>query len=125
LTELQELKTGLDYAYWAFESSYVEICNNCRKAGLDLMRHDTATEPGRVGHFIPFDCKNKTAIVALKGISTLADALAYLMAVPKQHCSCFDDKAFPAPLARICIVTRAFILQLCGWQMICMILLKM
>lgn len=87
LDELQELKAALEYADWAYETSFATLSANCRKAGLDLLRHDTATEPGRVGHFIALDHKNKTAIISLKGTSTLADALTDLVAVPKEHVS--------------------------------------
>lgn len=93
LDELRELKTALEYADWAYETSHATLSANCRKAGLDLLRHDTATEPGRVGHFIALDHKNKTAIIGLKGTSTLADALTDLVAVPKEHCCNFDAPA--------------------------------
>ena len=100
LEELQELKTVLEYAHWAYEMSHSVISANCREAGLDLLRHDTATEPGRVGHFIALDHKNKTAIVGLKGTSSLADVLTDLVALPKEHLGChFDDKTFAAPSA--------------------------
>jgi hypothetical protein len=90
LDELKELKAALEYADWAYETSFATLAANCRTAGLDLLRHDTATEPGRVGHFIALDHKKKTAIIGLKGTSTLADALTDLIAVPKEHCCHFD-----------------------------------
>lgn len=89
LDELKELKEALEYADWAYETSFATLSINCRKAGLDLLRHDTATEPGRVGHFIALDHKSKKAIIGLKGTSTLADALTDLVAVPKDHCCHF------------------------------------
>lgn len=90
LDELKELRTALEYADWAYETSFPVLSANCKQVGLDLLRHDTATEPGRVGHFIALDHNNKTAIIALKGTSTLADALTDLVAVPKEHCCHFD-----------------------------------
>ncbi|KAL3770256.1 hypothetical protein ACHAWO_009570 [Cyclotella atomus] len=90
LDELKELKDALEYADWAYETCFATLSANCRKVGLDLLHHDTATEPGRVSHFIALDHKNKTAIIGLKGTSTLADALTDLIATPKEHCCHFD-----------------------------------
>ena len=53
LDELKELKTALEYADWAYETSFPALSANCKQAGLVLLRHDTATEPGRVGHARP------------------------------------------------------------------------
>jgi hypothetical protein len=78
LDELKKLKIGLEYAHWAYEESYDVICSNCRAPGLDLLPHDAATEPGRVDHFIAMDHTNKTAIVGLKGTSSLADVMTDL-----------------------------------------------
>lgn len=96
--ELQELAEYLEYAHWAYESSHTVISKYCRQAELDLIRHDTATEPGRVGHFVAVDHKKKLAILGLKGTSTLSDVLTDLIAIPKEHVGCyFDDDTFAAP----------------------------
>ena len=98
LEELNELAEYLEYAHWAYESSHAVISQNCRQAGLDLIRHDTATEPGRVGHFVAVDHTKKLAILGLKGTSTLSDVLTDLFAIAKEHVGCyFDDKTFAAP----------------------------
>lgn len=98
LDEMNELAEYLEYAHWAYECSYSVISHNCRVAGLDLIRHDTATEPGRVGHFVALNHSEKLAIIGLKGTSTLSDVLTDLIAIPKEHAGCyFDEKTFAAP----------------------------
>jgi hypothetical protein len=62
--------------------------------GLDLLPHDAATEPGRVDHFIALDHTNKTAIVGLKGTSSLADVMTDLLAVPEVHSCNYDEQHF-------------------------------
>lgn len=95
--ELNELAEYLEYADLAYESHAV-ISTFCRQAELDLIRHDTATEPGRVGHFVALDHTKKLAILGLKGTSTLSDVLTDLIAIPKEHVGCyFDDDTFAAP----------------------------
>jgi len=98
LDEMKELAEYLEYAHWAYESSHSVISRNCRVAGLDLIRHDTATEPGRVGHFVALNHREKIAIIGLKGTSTISDVLTDLIAIPKEHCGChFHDEIFAAP----------------------------
>ena len=95
--ELKELAEYLEYAHWAYESSHTVIAQNCRAAGLDLIRHDTATEPGRVGHFVAANHSKKLVIIGLKGTSTISDILTDLIAIPKEHVGCnFDDDTFAA-----------------------------
>ena len=98
LDELNELAEYLEYAHWAYESSHSVIAQNCKAAGLDLIRHDTATEPGRVGHFVAANHSEKLVIIGLKGTSTISDVLTDLIAIPKEHVGCyFDDDTFAAP----------------------------
>ena len=98
LNELNELAEYLEYAHWAYESSHAVMAQHCKAAGLDLIRHDTATEPGRVGHFVAANHSEKRVIIGLKGTSTLSDVLTDLIAIPKEHVGCyFDDDTFAAP----------------------------
>jgi len=100
LEELNVLRVHLEHAQWAYEESHSAISAICRAAGLDLISHDPATEPGRVGHFVAADHASKVAIFGLKGTSTLSDVLTDLIAVPKEHVGChFDDETFAAPKA--------------------------
>lgn len=95
--DLHELAEYLEYAHWAYQVSDEILSKDCRKAGLDLISHDTATEPGRVGHFIALNHSSKLAIVGLKGTSTISDVLTDLIAIPKEHVGChFDDEIFAA-----------------------------
>jgi len=97
LQDLHELAEYLEYAHWAYQKSDDILSKNCRQAGLDLIAHDTATEPGRVGHFIALNHASKLAIVGLKGTSTISDVLTDLIAIPKEHVGChFDDADFAA-----------------------------
>jgi len=98
IEDLKYLAEYLEYSFWAYECNYSVIASHCRQAGLDLIRHDTATEPGRVGHFIALNHESKLAIIGLKGTSTVSDILTDLIAIPKEHVGCyFDDKTFAAP----------------------------
>ncbi|CAB9512482.1 Lipase (class 3) [Seminavis robusta] len=98
LEEVLELAKYLDYAQWAYLSSHTELSKNCRHAGLDLMTHDTATEPGRVAHYIALQHSQKLAIIGLKGTNTFSDIMTDLIALPKKHAGChFDNGAFAKP----------------------------
>lgn len=97
LEEVNELVEYLDYAHWAYEDSFGILNKNCKQAGLDLISHDPATEPGRVGHYVALRHKEKLVIIGLKGTSTFSDVLTDLIAIPKEHVGChFDDELFSA-----------------------------
>ena len=66
---LPELKSILHYcqlAKWAYLQNYLELHRNLKQAGYALVRHDTVTEPGRVGHFVAVQREQKLAIIAIK-----------------------------------------------------------
>jgi hypothetical protein len=85
VAELEELQQYLDYADWAYEESSEKIRDNCQAAGLEMVRHDPASKPGEVSHFIALDKANKVAIVSLKGTSTFDDIMTDLIATPKER----------------------------------------
>ena len=63
----------------------MELHANLKKTGYHLLRHDTATEPGRVGHFVAVQHDQKLAIIAIKGTSTLSDALTDILGKAVAH----------------------------------------
>lgn len=62
---------------------------------------------------IAMDHTNKTAIVGLKGTSSLADVMTDLLAVPEVHSCNYDEQT-----------SKAFLLLLSGWQTVYKSLLR-
>lgn len=60
------LRTMLDYAHWAYLISYTELADLLSTRDYQVLRHDTATEPGRVGHYIAINYTEKTCLIGLK-----------------------------------------------------------
>jgi len=83
--ELQELNQYCQLAKWAYLGSYIDLHANLKSRGYDLLRHDTATEPGRVGHFIAVNHAQKLAIISIKGTNTLSDALTDVLGHAVNH----------------------------------------
>lgn len=84
-TELNDLLKYCRLAKWAYEGSYLDLHKNLKKSGYDLLRHDTVTEPGRVGHFVCVDHKAKIAVISVKGTSSLSDALTDVLGIVVEH----------------------------------------
>lgn len=94
--ELEELVEYLEYADIAYNPSYQEVQSLLRRVrihggigtssgGYKLIRHDPATEPGRVGHYIAVHHGKKQILIAIKGTSTISDALTDLVARAVPH----------------------------------------
>ena len=82
--DLKNLAFYLELANDAYEESNTTLITKLRPMGYDLIRHDVATEPGRIGHFIAVSHERKEVVISMKGTSSLADVLTDLigMAVP-------------------------------------------
>ena len=85
VSELQELVHYCQLAKWAYAKQYLELHGNLKAAGYALIRHDIATEPGRVGHFVAVQHGEKLAVIAIKGTSTLSDALTDVLGQAREH----------------------------------------
>jgi hypothetical protein len=84
-SEIKELARFCKFARLAYLDSYLELHASLRTLGFDLLRHDTATEPGRVGHFIAVHHAEKIAIISIKGTNTIADALTDVLGNAVDH----------------------------------------
>ena len=85
LKEVELIEEYAEYAEWAYDGSIVNLQKLLREKKMDLIRLDTATEPGRVGHFIVSDKATKRIIVAIKGTSTFSDVLTDLVGTTVLH----------------------------------------
>jgi hypothetical protein len=85
--ELETLLKYLELAQWAYNPSLTEVQKLLRPLGYKLIRHDPATEPGRVGHFIAVHHDKKQVVLAIKGTSSLSDVLTDIIgkAIPHTH----------------------------------------
>eukprot|EP00978_Attheya_sp_CCMP212_P038029 scaffold184574_cov57-Attheya_sp.AAC.1 len=82
---LQELAFYMDCADWAYDESFPVLRTKLMGVGMTLLRHDIASEPGRVGHYIAMDHKKKIAVIGLKGTSTFGDVLTDLVGTAAPH----------------------------------------
>ena len=85
LDEMLELRRLLDYAEWAYDDDYLVLKENLAKSSFTLLRQDLVTEPGRVGHFIALNREDDTALICLKGTSTISDLLTDLLGKSIEH----------------------------------------
>jgi len=83
--ELQHLELYLDFADLAYEESPTELIIKLRTTGYQLIRHDVATEPGRVGHFMAVNHDKKEVVLAIKGTSSVSDVLTDLVGKAIPH----------------------------------------
>lgn len=79
------LRQMLDYAHWAYLSSYTELSESLSSRGYQVLRHDVATEPGRVGHYIALNYTERTCLIGLKGTSTFSDVLTDVVGACLPH----------------------------------------
>lgn len=79
------LREMLDYAHWAYLSSYMELEENLGMHRYQVLRHDVVTEPGRVAQFVAFNYNDKTCLIGLKGTSTFSDILSDVVGACKNH----------------------------------------
>ena len=84
VAELQELEQYCQFARWAYLQSYLELLAQLKTRGYELIRRDTSTEPGRVGHFIAVNHESKNVIISIKGTNTLADVVTDMLGVVVQ-----------------------------------------
>jgi hypothetical protein len=75
VAEIRELADGVEFADWAYDDSYSILKRKLLTMNFVLLRLDTATEPGRVGHFIALNHTRKVALIGLKGTDTLSDVI--------------------------------------------------
>ena len=83
--EAQYLAEMLDYAHWAYLMSNTELLTNLKSRGYQVLRHDTATEPGRVGHYIAMNYQEGICLIGLKGTSTFSDVLTDVIGTIMPH----------------------------------------
>mmetsp|Transcript_33061 Transcript_33061/g.67473 ORF Transcript_33061/g.67473 Transcript_33061/m.67473 type:complete len:393 (-) Transcript_33061:332-1510(-) len=83
--EMKELSELIDFADWAYEEDFMVLRDNLATKGYKLLRQDLITEPGRVGHYIALDKKNRVALLGLKGTSTYNDMLTDLLGKSVEH----------------------------------------
>lgn len=86
--ELETLAKYLEFAKQAYQSSALETIEWLHPKQYQLLRHDNATEPGRVGHFIAVHHAQKEVVIAIKGTSSFSDVLADIVGKAIPHDSC-------------------------------------
>jgi hypothetical protein len=79
------LRTMLDYAHWAYLISYTELADLLSTRDYQVLHHDTATEPGRLGHYIAINYTEKMCLIGLKGTSTFSDILTDVVGASLPH----------------------------------------
>lgn len=83
--ELHSLQEFIQHAKLAYLTCYLELQERLAKHKFHLIRHDTATEPGRVGHYIAVNHDRKLLVIAIKGTSTFSDALTDALGKAMEH----------------------------------------
>ncbi|CAJ1966276.1 unnamed protein product [Cylindrotheca closterium] len=73
--ELDGLGGYLDFADWAYLASRDEIKKKLAGRGYSLLKHQEARESGQVGYFIATNADTKTALIGVKGTSSMIDVL--------------------------------------------------
>lgn len=73
--ELEDVDKSLNFAEWAYLSSSKELEKNLESYGYSLLKHEKVDEAGYVGYFIAIDPETKTALIGVKGTSSLSDML--------------------------------------------------
>mmetsp|Transcript_33687 Transcript_33687/g.81665 ORF Transcript_33687/g.81665 Transcript_33687/m.81665 type:complete len:490 (-) Transcript_33687:879-2348(-) len=73
--ELENLDQCLSFAEWAYEPSTKELEKSLGSCGYSLLKHEKVEEAGLVGYYIAIDPEKKTAIIGIKGTSSLSDML--------------------------------------------------
>ena len=79
LEELNEFDLYLEFSDLAYLESEIALIKKLRVMDYLLIRHDVATEPGRVGHFIAVNHDKKEVVIAIKGTSSFSDILTDLV----------------------------------------------
>jgi Lipase (class 3) len=83
--ELHSLQEFLEHAKLAYLTCYLELQDRLARHSFRLIRHDTATEPGRVGHYVAVNHNRKVLVIAIKGTSTFSDALTDALGKAMEH----------------------------------------
>ena len=65
----------MNFAEWAYLTSTKELEKNLASCGYSLLKHEKVDEAGSVGYFIAIDPETKTALIGIKGTSSLSDML--------------------------------------------------
>lgn len=73
--ELKDLKQNLNFADWAYLSKTKELEINLASCAYSLLKHEKVVEAGNVGYYIAIDPETKTALIGVKGTSSLSDML--------------------------------------------------
>lgn len=80
-----ELLDGLHLSDWAYLEETTELRRYLQGLNFTLVRHVKTDEPGRVGHYVAIDPKNKLALVSVKGTSEINDMITDACGVPVRH----------------------------------------
>lgn len=75
LLDLEGLNQQVDFADWAYLSSTKELKENLAGCGYSLLTHETVLEAGCVGYYVAIDSKTQTALIGVKGTSSMTDML--------------------------------------------------
>ncbi|CAJ1949045.1 unnamed protein product [Cylindrotheca closterium] len=96
--ELEGLDRSLNFAEWAYLTSTKELEKNLSSCGYSLLKHEKVDEAGNVGYFIAIDPETKTAVIGIKGTSSLSDMLTDCCAATSRqaldHSFIADDDSF-------------------------------
>lgn len=83
--ELEELDRNLNFADWAYLTATKELEKNLESCGYSLLKHEKVDEAGSVGYYIAINPETKTALIGVKGTSSLSDMLTDCCAATSQQ----------------------------------------
>ena len=90
-----ELLDGLHLSDWAYLEETVELQRYVHGLNCTLIRHVKTDEPGRVGHYVAINPKEKLAFIIVKGTSELNDMITDACGVPVRHNITKPDEETP------------------------------
>ena len=85
VNDTTELLDGLHLSDWAYLEETTELRRHLQGLNITLVRHVKTDEPGRVGHYVGLDTKNKLALITVKGTSELNDMITDACGVPVRY----------------------------------------
>ncbi|KAL3938942.1 MAG: hypothetical protein SGBAC_006247 [Bacillariaceae sp.] len=83
--EHEDLQKCLNFAEWAYLSETKELEKNLGTYGFSLLKQEKVEEAGCVGYFIAIDPTTKTALIGVKGTSSVSDCLTDCCAATSQQ----------------------------------------
>eukprot|EP00980_Cylindrotheca_fusiformis_P002183 scaffold499_cov120-Cylindrotheca_fusiformis.AAC.6 len=83
--DLEGMDKMVDFADWAYISSTKDLKEKLAGCGYSLLNHDSVLEAGCVGYYIAIDATTKTAVIGVKGTSSMTDMLTNCCAATIPH----------------------------------------